>query len=149
VAYSFHNRLLNPLVSAVLRSPLHGVMSRSNALVTCRGRRSGRTVTLPLRYAEDATGLWIHPAKPHRKTWWRNLEGGAAVTVRLRGRELPARAEAIHGDVPRVTEGLWSYYRRFPALAKSMGLSWDPSSVEVAAAHGVMVRIELPPDAIV
>jgi hypothetical protein len=146
VRYTFHNRLMNPVVSAVLRSPLHAVMSRSNALVTCTGRRTGRVVTLPLRYAEDATGLWIHPARPHRKTWWRNLEGGVPVTVRLRGRELSAHAEAIRGGDARVAEGLWSYYRRFPALAKSMGLSWDPSSVDRAAERGVMVRIELVPD---
>ena len=137
------NRLLNPLVIAVLRSPVHRLTSRTNALVTCRGRRSGRTYTLPLRYAEDATGLWLHAAKPHTKTWWRSLEGGAPVTVRLRGRELTAYAEAIRGDAPRVAEGMWAYYRRFPALAKSMGLSWEPSSVDRAAAGSVMVRIEL------
>lgn len=141
--YSFHNRLMNPLVAAVLRSPLHAAMSRTNALVTCRGRRTGRTYTLPLRYAQDETGLWIHPARADRKTWWRSLEGGAPVTVRLRGREFTARAEAISGGGARVAEGMWAYYRRFPTLAKSMDLSWEPSSVDRAAARGVMVRVEL------
>lgn len=143
--YAFHNRLMNPVVSALLRSPLHAVMSSTNALVTCRGRRSGHALTLPLRYAEDDSGLWIHPARADRKTWWRNLQGGAPVTVRLRGREFAARAEAIQGDTARVAAGMWTYYRRFPALAKSMGLSWDPSSVDRAAARTVMVRIELVP----
>ena len=137
------NRLLNPLAVAVLRSPLHRLTSRTNALVTCRGRRSGRTYTLPVRYAEDPDGLWLHAARPETKTWWRNLEGGAPVTVRLRGREFAAHAEAIRDDQARVTEGLWSYYRRFPALAKSIGLSWEPSSVEAAAARSVVVRVEL------
>jgi hypothetical protein len=137
------NRLLNPLVISLLRSPLHPLTSRTNALVTCRGRRTGRTYTVPLRYAEDATGLWLHAANPDTKTWWRSLEGGAPVTVRLRGREVPAHAEAIRGDASRVAEGLWAYYRRFPTLAKSMGLSWEPSSVDRAAAGSVMVRIEL------
>jgi F420H(2)-dependent quinone reductase len=146
VRYTFHNRVMNPAVSAVLRSPIHGLASRTNALVTLRGRRSGRSITVPLRYAEDDTGMWIHPAGADRKTWWRNLEGGAPVTVRLRGRELAARAEAFHGDASRVAEGLWAYYRRFPMLAKSMGLSWDPSSVDRAAARAVMVRVELGPD---
>ena len=141
--YTFHNRVMNPLVTALLRSPLHPAISRTNALVTYRGRRTGRALTLPIRYAEDEAGLWIHPARADRKTWWRSLEGGAAVTVRLRGREVPARAEAIRGDEVRVAEGMWAYYRRFPALAKSMGLSWDPTSVERAAASGVMVRIDI------
>ena len=103
--YAFHNRLVNPVVSALLRSPLHGIMSRTNALVTCRGRRTGRALTLPLRYAQDDTGLWIHPARADRKTWWRNLQGGAPVTVRLRGRELTAYAEAIQGDPSARGEG--------------------------------------------
>ncbi len=110
-------------------------MSRTNALVTCSGRRSGRSFTLPLRYAQVGSGLWIYPARPDRKTWWRNLEGGVPVTVRLRGLDVPAWAEAIQGNGPRVAEGLWAYYRRFPMLAKSMGLSWDPSSVDRAAAR--------------
>jgi F420H(2)-dependent quinone reductase len=148
VRYTFHNRLMNPVVAALLRSPLHAAMSRTNALVTCRGRRTGRPLTVPLRYAQDATGLWIHPARADRKTWWRNLEGGAPVTVRLRGREFTAHAEAIRGDGARVAEGMWAYYRRFPALAKSMGLSWDPSSVELAATRGVMVRIDLGGDGV-
>jgi hypothetical protein len=38
---------------------------------------------------------------------------------------------------------MWAYYRRFPTLAKSMGLSWEPSSIDRAAAGSVMVRIEL------
>lgn len=141
--YTFHNRVLNPLVAAVLRSPLHRAMSRTNALVTCSGRRSGRSFTLPLRYAQVGSGLWIYPARPDRKTWWRNLEGGVPVTVRLRGLDVPAWAEAIQGNGPRVAEGLWAYYRRFPMLAKSMGLSWDPSSVDRAAARSVIVRVEL------
>jgi hypothetical protein len=146
VRYTFHNRVMNPVVAALLRSPLHTVMSRTNVLVTCRGRRTGRIVTLPLRYAQDETGLWIHPARAGQKTWWRNLEDGAPVTVRLRGRDMAARAEAVRGDHTRVAEGIWAYYRRFPSLAKSMGLSWEPSSVDRAAAGGVMVRIELVPD---
>jgi hypothetical protein len=137
------NRVLNPLVIALLRSPLHPITSRTNTLVTCRGRRTGRTLTVPLRYAEDETGLWLHAAKPETKTWWRNLEGGAPVTVRLRGREVAAHARAIRGDGPLASEGVWAYYRRFPALAKSMGLSWEPSSVDRAAARTVMVRVDL------
>ena len=141
--YTFHNRVMNPVVAAVLRSPLHAAMSRTNALMTCRGRRTGRAYTLPLRYAQDGSGLWIHPAKAGDKRWWRNLEGGAPVTIRLRGRDFSAHAEAIRDDGARVAEGMWAYYRRFPMLAKSMGLSWDPSSVALAASHGVMVRIVL------
>ena len=42
--------LYNPIVAGILRSPLHGVMSKSVMLLTYRGRRSGRIFTTPISY---------------------------------------------------------------------------------------------------
>jgi hypothetical protein len=39
------NRVINPLVRALLRSPAHRVMSRGVLLLTCSGRR----YTLPVQ----------------------------------------------------------------------------------------------------
>lgn len=36
-------RVINPLMEALLRSPLHGLVSDSLLLVTFTGRKSGRT----------------------------------------------------------------------------------------------------------
>ena len=46
---------------AILRSPAHGVLSRSLAVLEYEGRRSGRTFAIPLRYAETAGGRGLGP----------------------------------------------------------------------------------------
>ena len=90
------NRAGNPLVIALLRSPLHGLLSRGVALVTVVGRRSGRPHTLPVQFAARADGVYLL-SWPDRR-WWRNLEGGGPVTLRIRGRTLAGEAEVLTGD---------------------------------------------------
>ena len=34
MTFSFYNRLVNPVVRAILRSPVHGLLSRSLVLLT-------------------------------------------------------------------------------------------------------------------
>ena len=71
----------------LLRSPLHGVLSGSLALVTVTGRRSGREFTFPVTYRQDGDVVRIGVGWPEQKQWWRNLQGdGAPVRVRVRGR---------------------------------------------------------------
>ena len=108
------------VTTALLRSPLRGLLDRSVLLLTVTGRRSGRTVTLPVQYAVADGVVWVLPGHPERKTWWRNLEQPAPVDLELRGRHVPGKGEALHGerDAGAVREGLSAYLRRFPALAR-------------------------------
>ena len=50
------NRVVNPLVRGVLRSPAHRVLSGRLALLTVTGRRSGRTFRSPSATTGMATG---------------------------------------------------------------------------------------------
>ncbi len=47
-------RFFNPVMSALLRLPLHGLLSRQVFLLTYTGRRSGRQYTLPVGYTPPA-----------------------------------------------------------------------------------------------
>jgi hypothetical protein len=38
----------NTVVTGILNSPLHGLLSGSTMLVTCTGRKSGRAITVPV-----------------------------------------------------------------------------------------------------
>jgi hypothetical protein len=75
----FMNKFVNPLVRLILRSPLHGLMDGSLLLIIYRGRKSGKDYTLPVQYARDGSTIYIVPGMPEKKTWWRNLRGGAPV----------------------------------------------------------------------
>lgn len=84
----------NPVVRAVLRSPAHRLLSGGLLLLTYTGRRSGAAYTIPVGYRRDGTALLITVGWPERKLWWRSLrEPGAAVTARVRGEDVPMRAE--------------------------------------------------------
>jgi hypothetical protein len=46
-------KTLNPVMTALLRSPLHGIASGSIALLHFRGRKSGREFVTPLSYTRE------------------------------------------------------------------------------------------------
>ena len=52
-------KLYNPIVAAILRSPLHAAMSNSTMLLTFSGRKSGRTYTTPVNYVRDGDELLV------------------------------------------------------------------------------------------
>lgn len=143
----------NPAVGAILRSPFHPLVSRSLVLISFSGRRSGRTYTIPAMYAREGDRLIVisGPAEDH--TWWRNLRGGVRVHVRLRGRGLDARADAIAGgDAPGiVAEGARVWLARFPKAGHRLGIrdgrgrDVDPRELLAAAEHMALVRVTLPP----
>src|SRR5687767_9984735 len=85
-------RRLNPLVMAILRSPLHRLLSRDLLLLTYVGARSGRRRVLPLSYVE-LDGL---PYLCTRSSlWWRSLRATPHVELVLRGRRLAAVADVL------------------------------------------------------
>ena len=79
------NRVVNPLVRGLLRSPAHGLLSGRLALLSVTGRRSGRTFTFPVGYHRDGDRVTIGVDWPERKRWWRNLIDAAPVEIWLVG----------------------------------------------------------------
>ena len=95
--FAVANRVGNPLVRMLLRSPLHGVLSAQVALITVTGRRSGRGFTFPVFYEQDGDRVTVTVGWPERKLWWRNLRDGGRVGMRLRGVARIGHAQA-YGD---------------------------------------------------
>ena len=118
-------RLGNPFVRALLRSPLHRLLSASLVLVTYTGRRSGRTFTIPVMYAEEDGSLLVYVGRSDKKVWWRNLSGGTPVRVRVRGQQRSGTGTALSGD----GELRARYLARFPRAAAS--LEADPAPIFV------------------
>ena len=133
------NRLVNPVVRVVLRGRAHGLLSRSVALITVTGRRSGRRYTTPVMYARDGDDLYVYVGLPDRKTWWRNLREPQQVRVVAAGREFSATARLLD-PVTRPEEvrtGLRAYARTFPRVFRRLGM--DPEGA--LAPDLVMVRL--------
>jgi len=99
------NRTANPVLSALLRSPLHRPVSGQLALIAVRGRRTGREYTFPTGYRQAGDDrVTITVGWPERKRWWRNLRGeGAPVRLWLHGAERTGHAVAEGDETSRVT----------------------------------------------
>ena len=84
----------------MLRSPLHVFMG-GIMLITVTGRKSGRAISTPVNYARDGDTLLV-TSKADR-TWWKNVRGGAKVTLLIDGKTYQADANAIedHATVDR------------------------------------------------
>ena len=87
------NRLANPFVALLLRSPLHGLLGGSVALITVTGRKSGRRYTTPVQFVRRGATLYV-TSRPERR-WWRNLRDEAPVALQLGGRRVNAVAAVL------------------------------------------------------
>ena len=138
-------RWYNPFMTFVLRSPLHGLLDKGVLLITVTGRKSGRAITTPVNYLREDGTLWITSLR--ERTWWRNLRGGAPVTVHLQGRDLKGTGQAIADD-EGVAAGLAHYLERAPQNAKYYGVALSPEGkpkgedIARAARDRVMVEVQ-------
>src|SRR5579862_7333209 len=74
--------VINPLMARLLASRLHAYLGSDTLMVlSFRGRRTGRQLSFPIGYLQDGSSLTCY--SPFG--WWRNLRGGAPVSVILRG----------------------------------------------------------------
>ena len=136
---------LNRTMRFLLRSPAHGLVSKSVLLITFTGRKSGKTYTTPVDYSQDGdlVSIFTHAA------WWKNLSGGAPVTLRLRGRDVRGLAEPVADDKQAVAAGLTAHLRKVPSDARYYDVTLDsdgepdPAAVDKAAQSVVMVRVRL------
>ena len=95
--FAVFNRTANHVVRAVLRSPLHPLLSRGLALITVTGLRTGRRYTFPVGYRRSGKRVLVNVGWPERKRWLRNLRDGGRVEMRIRGQVYEGNARA-RGD---------------------------------------------------
>jgi len=136
---------LNRIMSGLLRSPLHFVVSRSIMLITFTGRKSGQTYTTPISYAREGDVVTAFT----RAKWSHNLAGGAPVTMRIKNKEYTGRGDAIADDKAAVAEGLRDFLRVVRFDARFYGVNFDDAGepnwdeVQRAAQRVTMIRVQL------
>jgi deazaflavin-dependent oxidoreductase (nitroreductase family) len=129
----------------ILRSPLHGMVSKTVLLITFTGRKSGKVYTTPVDYSQDGDLVTIFT----HANWWKNLQNDAPVTLRIRGRELQGLAEPVAEDKSAIATGLTAHLRKVPSDAQYYGVTFDAQGnpgaeeVEKAVQTVVMIRVRL------
>ena len=106
----------NTLIQAVLRSPVHRLLSGMTIELSYTGRRTRRQYSLPVQYARDGQRLVVVPQGAGSKTWWRNFLTAQPVRVRLRGRLVDGVAHVVHPEDPAYDEVRRLYEARWRRL---------------------------------
>lgn len=109
-------------VRALLRSPLHRLLSGKLLIITVVGRKTGHVYENPVGYAEYEGAILVGTAA----RWHRNLRVGEPVRLTLRGRAVDAEWEVIEDE-----ETVAGYYRII--------LEHNPT-------HGKFAKVSLEPD---
>jgi hypothetical protein len=125
------NKISNIFMIPLLRSPLHFLVSGSYMLITFTGRKSGKIYTTPVEYRQENHTLTVFTQR--RRSWWKNFQGGAPITLRLRGHEVRAMAEIGSMDEADLRDTFKRMYPRIPT-----------EQAVVIAPRSVMLKIHLP-----
>ncbi len=87
-------KVVNPVVKALLCSPLHQLVSEHLMLLTFSGRKTGSTYTVVVgRHAVN--GALVVPVGTTGRRWRLNFRGGAPVVVTIEGRRRRGRGELV------------------------------------------------------
>jgi deazaflavin-dependent oxidoreductase (nitroreductase family) len=135
----------NDFMSWVLRSPLHGMLSNGMLLITVKGRKTGRQYTTPVGYYRENGYLWVITSRD--RTWWKNLRGGAEVSLLLKHKPVIALAEPDL-DAKAVEERMHEYVKHVPQAAKPLGIRVENGNANAeditrTAKDRLFVRLQL------
>ena len=114
-------KLVNPIVKALLLSPLHRLVSKHLMLLTFTGRKTGRTYNVVVGRHEVVGHLVVTTGTTGRR-WRLNFRGGVPVVVTMEGRARHGWGELVEDpeEVARVHEFLLE--RVGPKNARRLGL---------------------------
>ena|SRR5579859_460570 len=138
-------KVANTIVKLLLRSPLHGSVSKQIMLVTFRGRKSGKLFSTPVGYARE--GQTVTFFTDH--SWWKNLVNRAPVTLHIQGKKLEGTSEVIYDNKELIAHELRKYVEQRPRAARAYSISLDtsgkadPETVRLAAQRFALVRVTL------
>ena len=140
----------NSIISWLLRSPLHGILSKNMLILSFTGRKSGKLYSTPVNYIRmvDEDGAYLLTTSLQTRNWWRNLRGGATVSVVLQGKTHQAQA-VVFEEPAQVANYLTALFQVAPQYARYYQVSPDtngivsPEVVEQAAQERVIIRTML------
>jgi hypothetical protein len=133
-------RAVNVPMRAVLSLPFPTPLSANLMLISYTGVKSGKAYRQPVSYARDGETLLT----PGGGRWTLNLKGGRKVTLRLRGRTVPAHADLVSdpAEVERLLGVIAVGNPRamsFIPLPRRPDGRLDPDALAAAIGHGFRI----------
>jgi hypothetical protein len=136
-------KLVNPVVKALLQSPLHGLMSHNTVLLKFRGRTSGRDLSTPVSYRLSGDELQCFTSYP----WVKNLANGEVITLVLKGKPRRGLPILTVDDPGHTATVLVQFLRAVPRDAPHAGVALDangePDQGDIATAASKLTLITI------
>ena|SRR5437764_34581 len=138
-------KLYNPIVMWLLRSPLHSLVDKNTMLITVTGRKTGKSYTFPVSYIRDGETLLVNSQR--NRTWWKNLRDGAPVTIFLQGHVWSARGETFTNTgmaakiLLMILQRMLTYQRLLHVKLDVSGQPENPEALQRLAQGYVIVRL--------
>ena len=134
----------NNFVKFFLRTPLYIFMGNT-MLITVTGCKTGKKYTTPVGFYRDGETLWVISSRD--RTWWRNVQDGAQVEMRIHGKDVTGFANAVLDEVV-VANQIGDYVKHVPMAAKPLGVRMEngepyPEDMTRLAQDRMFVRIKL------
>jgi deazaflavin-dependent oxidoreductase (nitroreductase family) len=97
-------------MTCMLKSPFHVFMG-GILLITVTGRKTGRLISTPVNYVRDSArdGDTLLITSKVDRAWWKNLRGGAPVTLLVNGKTYRASATVLE-DQTAVEQELLRFF---------------------------------------
>ena len=140
-------RAVNPVMKALLRSPLHRPFSRRLMLLSFRGRKTGKAYEIVVG-RHEIDGALVVPTGTTGRQWRLNFRGGIPAEVTIEGKRRRGRGELVEDleEVTRVHQLLLGRLglKNARRLGLAVNLSRRPTDDELKAtlAGRSIVRIE-------
>lgn len=133
-------RAVNVPMRAVLGLPFPTPLSANLMLISYTGRKTGKAYRQPVSYARDGETLLT----PGGGRWTLNLGGGRPVRIRLRGRDVAARAELVcdPAEVERLLGVIAAgnpRAARFVPIPRRPDGRLEPDALNAALRHGFRI----------
>ncbi|MBW2242055.1 MAG: hypothetical protein JRH01_08700 [Deltaproteobacteria bacterium] len=138
-------KVVNPIVKSLLKSPLHGLMSKNTVLLEFKGRKSAKTYTTPISYHFQAGKLHCFSNKSFG--WWRNLIDAEQVSLTWKGKQVLGKPTVVIDQPEVMQKALTDFLIAVPRDAEHSGVALDsakqPMQRDVAEAVPNMVYISI------
>lgn len=136
---------VNAMMKSILRSPLHGMVSKTITVISFTGRKSGKAYSTPVSYSQNGNTVTIFT----HGEWWKNVSGGQAVSLRIRGKDYNGQADVTVADKAAMAAGLTEHLKVVRSDAKFYGVTFDEAGephkdeIEKAVNDVVMIRVTI------
>lgn len=110
--YWFSNKLFNPILKAILRSPFRSLLPDNWVILTYTGRKTQKKRSLVFHVTQYKDEFIVVPGCfGELPNWWRNFRKESSVTMFYKGKTVECLARTIEHDETDVVPRLAEYVR--------------------------------------